>query len=194
MTGETEHIRSDAPLTAHVDQSELAKETAEALGWDHAAVVGRSITVNLPRDQVYAFWRDFKNFPAFMENIQSVAVGDDRRSHWVVQAPGGRKVEWDAIINEDVPGELIAWSSVEEADVKNAGRVEFRDAAPGRGTVVTATIAYEPPAGRIGQMIAKLFQEEPKIQARRDLRRFKQFLETGEVATSRNRRDEESRA
>lgn len=194
MTGETEHIRSDAPLTAHVDQSELAKETAEALGWDHAAVVGRSITVNLPRDQVYAFWRDFKNFPAFMENIQSVAVGDDRRSHWVVQAPGGRTVEWDAIINEDVPGELIAWSSVEEADVKNAGRVEFRDAAPGRGTVVTATIAYEPPAGRIGQMIAKLFQEEPKIQARRDLRRFKQFLETGEVATSRNRRDEESRA
>lgn len=194
MTGETQHIRSDAPLTAHVDQSELAKETAEALGWDHAAVVGRSITVNLPRDQVYAFWRDFKNFPAFMENIQSVAVGDDRRSHWVVQAPGGRKVEWDAIINEDVPGELIAWSSVEEADVKNAGRVEFRDAAPGRGTVVTATIAYEPPAGRIGQMIAKLFQEEPKIQARRDLRRFKQVLETGEVATSRNRRDEESRA
>lgn len=194
MTGETEHIRSDAPLTAHVDQSELAKETAEALGWDHAAVVGRSITVNLPREQVYAFWRDFKNFPAFMENIQSVAVGDDRRSHWVVQAPGGGTVEWDAIINEDVPGELIAWSSVEEADVKNAGRVEFRDAAPGRGTVVTATIAYEPPAGRIGQMIAKLFQEEPKIQARRDLRRFKQFLETGEVATSRNRRDEESRA
>ena len=194
MTGETDHIRSDAPLTAHVDQSELAKETAEALGWDHAAVVGRSITVNLPREQVYAFWRDFKNFPAFMENIQSVAVGDDRRSHWVVQAPGGRTVEWDAVINEDVPGELIAWSSVEEADVRNAGRVEFRDAAPGRGTVVTATIAYEPPAGRIGQMIAKLFQEEPKIQARRDLRRFKQFLETGEVATSRNRRDEESRA
>ncbi|CAN7620138.1 SRPBCC family protein [Phenylobacterium sp. LjRoot164] len=192
MTSQTEHIRSDAPLTAHVDQSELAKETAEALGWDHAAVVGRSITVNLPREQVYAFWRDFQNFPSFMENIEAVRIEDDRRSHWVVQAPGGDTVEWDALLNEDVPGELIAWSSVEDAEVKNAGRVEFRDAPPGRGTVVTATIAYEAPAGRLGQMIAKLFQEEPKIQARRDLRRLKQFLETGEVATSRNRRDEEA--
>ncbi len=192
MTPQSEHIRSDAPLSAHVDQSEVAKQTADALGWDHAAVVGRSVTVNLPREQVYAFWRDFKNFPSFMENIESVSIGDERRSHWVVQAPGGRTVEWDAVLNEDIPGELIAWSSVENAEIKNAGRIEFRDAAPGRGTIVTATIAYEPPAGRLGQLVAKLFQEDPKIQARRDLRRFKQVLETGEVATSRIRRDEEA--
>ena len=101
-------------------------------------------------------------------------------------------MEWDAVLNEDIPGELIAWSSVENAEIKNAGRIEFRDAAPGRGTIVTATIAYEPPAGRLGQLVAKLFQEDPKIQARRDLRRFKQVLETGEVATSRIRRDEEA--
>ena len=192
MTPQSEHIRSDAPLSAHVDQSEVAKQTADALGWDHAAVVGRSVTVNLPREQVYAFWRDFKNFPSFMENIESVSIGDERRSHWVVQAPGGRTVEWDAVLNEDIPGELIAWSSVENAEIKNGGRIEFRDAAPGRGTIVTATIAYEPPAGRLGQLVAKLFQEDPKIQARRDLRRFKQVLETGEVATSRIRRDEEA--
>lgn len=192
MTPQSEHIRSDAPLSAHVDQSEVAKQTADALGWDHAAVVGRSVTVNLPREQVYAFWRDFKNFPSFMENIESVSIGDERRSHWVVQAPGGRTVEWDAVLNEDIPGELIAWSSVENAEIKNAGRIEFRDAAPGRGTIVTATIAYVPPAGRLGQLVAKLFQEDPKIQARRDLRRFKQVLETGEVATSRIRRDEEA--
>lgn len=192
MTPQSEHIRSDAPLSAHVDQSEVAKQTADALGWDHAAVVGRSVTVNLPREQVYAFWRDFKNFPSFMENIESVSIGDERRSHWVVQAPGGRTVEWDAVLNEDIPGELIAWSSVENAEIKNAGRIEFWDAAPGRGTIVTATIAYEPPAGRLGQLVAKLFQEDPKIQARRDLRRFKQVLETGEVATSRIRRDEEA--
>ena len=79
MTPQSEHIRSDAPLSAHVDQSEVAKQTADALGWDHAAVVGRSVTVNLPREQVYAFWRDFKNFPSFMENIESVSIGDERR-------------------------------------------------------------------------------------------------------------------
>jgi uncharacterized membrane protein len=50
---------------------------------------------------------------------------------------------------------------------------------------VTATIAYDPPAGVAGKLVAKLFQREPKIQARRDLRRFKQFMETGEIATAR---------
>lgn len=188
MTPEEHGIHSDAPATTRVQQREVADETAEALGWDDAAVVGRSVTVNLPREQVYAYWRDFQNFPHFMENVRSVTLDDDRRSHWVVAAPAGESVEWDALITEDVPGEVIAWESVEGADIKNAGRIEFRDAAPGRGTVITATIAYDPPGGQIGQMIAKLLQREPKVQARRDLRRFKQLLETGEIATAENHR------
>ena len=64
----------------------------------------------------------------------------------------------------------------------NSGRVTFRDAGT-RGTVMTATIAYDPPGGAIGKIIAKMFQREPAIQARRDLRRFKQLMETGEIAT-----------
>ena len=49
---------------------------------------------------------------------------------------------------------------------------------------MTATIIYDPPAGDVGKLIAKLFQKEPKVQARRDLRRFKQLMETGEISTS----------
>jgi hypothetical protein len=41
----------------------------------------------------------------------------------------------------------------------------------------------------VGKLVAKLFHREPKIQARRDLRRFKQFMETGEIATSRMNAD-----
>ena len=63
-----------------------------------------------------------------------------------------------------------------------------RDAGA-RGTVIVATIDYDPPGGVIGKVIAKMFQREPAIQARRDLRRFKQLMETGEIATgARNRR------
>ena len=93
-------------------------------------------------------------------------------------------MEWDSIITEDIPGELIAWQSAEGAGVPNSGRIEFRDSGNGRGTVVTATIAYDPPAGKLGKLFAKVFQREPKIQARRDLRRFKQLMETGEIPTS----------
>jgi uncharacterized membrane protein len=45
-------------------------------------------------------------------------------------------------------------------------------------------MTYNPPGGTVGKMIAKLFQREPAIQARRDLRRFKQLVETGEVTVN----------
>ena len=176
--------QSDAPASAAVDQRGVGKRIAEARDWDEAALVGRTITVNRPREALYAFWRDFRNLPRFLENIEQVTVGDERRSHWVVKAPAGRTVEWDAQIVEDEPGRVIAWESLDGGDIRNAGRIEFRDAPPGRGTEIAATLVYDPPGGDVGKLIAKLFQKEPKVQARRDLRRFKQLMETGEISTS----------
>jgi uncharacterized membrane protein len=177
--------QSDAPLSAAVHQRDVAHVAAEARSWHEAALVGRTITVNRPRSEVYAFWRDFRNLALFLENVERVEIGDDRRSHWVIAAPAGQSVEWDSVIVEEKPDELIAWESAPGADIRNTGRIEFRDAPPGRGTEVTATIVYEPPAGDFGKLIAKLFGKEPKVQARRDLRRFKQLMETGEITTSK---------
>lgn len=151
-------------------------------------LIGRSVTINRPRDELYAVWRDFGNLPRFLDNVERVDVVDDRRSHWVVKAPGGKTVEWDAVITQEQPGEMIAWASTEGAEVPNSGRIDFRDVG-GRGTVVSATIVYDPPAGFIGKVIAKMFQREPAIQARRDLRRFKQLMETGEIATAARTRE-----
>jgi uncharacterized membrane protein len=50
--------------------------------------------------------------------------------------------------------------------------------------MVRATISYDPPAGVLGRAVAKLLQREPAVQARRDLRRFKQLMETGEITSS----------
>jgi uncharacterized membrane protein len=183
----------DAPPTTskHTDAAERAgQELIEAEG---DTLIGRAVTINRPRAELYAYWRDFSNLPSFMDNVERVDVMDDRHSHWVVKAPGGKTVEWDAIVTEEREGEMIAWVSSEGADVPNSGRIDFRDAGD-RGTVVTATILYDPPAGVVGKLIAKMFQREPAIQARRDLRRFKQLMETGEVATgARNRREYEEK-
>ena len=172
----------------------LTNNPRSAAAGDDAAyeadeLVARTVTINRPRHELYAFWRDFGNLARILENIESVTVLDERRSHWVVRAPAGTTVKWDALIVEDVPDELISWQSEPGADVTNSGRIDFRDAPGRRGTLVTATIAYDPPAGAVGRLIAQLFQREPKIQARRDLRRFKQFMETGEIATSRMNAD-----
>lgn len=151
-------------------------------------LVTRAVTINRPARELYEFWRDFSNLAAIMENIVSIETIDDARSRWVVRGPGGTSYEWVSTVTHEVPGKEITWQADGDADVANSGRIAFEEVA-GRGTVVTATIAYEPPAGTVGKVIAKVLQREPNVQARRDLRRFKQLMETGEIATNaRNRR------
>jgi uncharacterized membrane protein len=142
------------------------------------------VTINKSRQELYAFWRDFTNLPDFMDSIVAIELLDDKRSRWVVKAPAGAEIEFVSRITEDAPGQLIAWETEEGADVRSRGRVEFLDAAPGRGTMVRAVISYDPPAGALGRALAKVLQREPAVQARRDLRRFKQLMETGEITSS----------
>jgi uncharacterized membrane protein len=85
-----------------------------------------------------------------MDNIERIHIVSDTRSHWVVRGPAGKTYEWDADITEEREGELIAWASAEGADIANSGRIEFRDAGA-RGTVVIATITYDPPGGVVGE-------------------------------------------
>lgn len=147
-------------------------------------LVGRTVTVNRHASELYQEWRDFTRFPNFMENVRKIETLDGGRSRWTIEAPLGSTVEVVTQITEDVPGKTIAWVSEPDSEIETEGRVEFLDAAPGRGTMVRLTMRYSPPGGMIGKGLAKLFQREPGIQARRDLRRFKQLMETGEVATN----------
>jgi uncharacterized membrane protein len=142
-----------------------------------------SYTIERPRHELYAFWRDFTNLPKFMSHLQSVTVLDGKRSHWVTQGPGGSEVSWDADIINDVPDELIAWNSLAGGDVDTAGSIRFRDGPADRGTEVKVSLSYIPPGGRLGAAIAKLFGRSGAGEVREDLRRFKQLMEAGEVPT-----------
>ena len=150
------------------------------------AVAGRTITINKPRPQLYAFWRDFSNLPKFMQDVESVEEDSSGETCWKIRAPAGQLVTLRTEIVEDRKNELIAWRSTETSDIDTEGRVKFSDAPGNRGTEVEAIIAYKPPAGGLGRLIAKIFQHEPKIQARRELKRFKMLMETGEVADPRH--------
>jgi uncharacterized membrane protein len=181
----TRTAHGDAPLSAAKNPDPRAARDTGAHVEKDDELVGRTVSINRPRQELYAFWRDFTNLPLFMENIETIRILDADRSHWVVAAPGDRTVEWDSVVTDDEPGSLIAWASAEGASVRNSGRIEFRDSTNGRGTLVTATIIYDAPGGAVGKALAKLLQREPNIQARRDLRRFKQLLETGEISTAK---------
>jgi uncharacterized membrane protein len=146
--------------------------------------VAKTITVNAPAAEVYLFWRDFENLPRFMAHLENVEVQDDRRSRWTAKGPAGKPVTWEAEITEERPSELIAWRSLPGSDVSTSGVVRFLPAPGGRGTIVRVDMTYDPPAGKLGAAIAKLFGKEPGQQVEGDLRRFKQVVETGEVINS----------
>lgn len=182
MTDDTHTLhRDDAPVTASKDTE------------SERALIGEAVTIDRPAQELYEFWREQTNLAQFMENVVSIQPAGGNRFRWTVKAPLGREVSWDAEITHEVPGREMSWQSVEGADIANSGKITFTEAGE-RGTVVRAVIAYEPPAGVVGQVVAKLTQREPRIQARRDLHRFKQLMETGEISVSaRNRRELERR-
>lgn len=168
-------------------------EIYNSLGIDHAKDgqdrvardihIEKSVTVNRSPEELYRFWRNFENLTRFMTNLESVVVIDEQHSHWKVKAPAGMTVEWDAEIYNEKENELISWRALEGADVVNAGTVRFEPAPNGRGTYVRVTLNYNAPGGRISALMAKLFGKEPGQMIEEDLRRFKQVVEAGEIAT-----------
>src|SRR5438067_8505364 len=107
-----------------------------SLAHRRGVTVQRTVNINKPVEDVYAFWRDFENLPRFMRHLESVTCDGPRRSHWVAKAPAGRRVTWDAEIVEEKPNELIAWRSLDDADIRHAGAVEFERGPGARGTTI----------------------------------------------------------
>lgn len=146
--------------------------------------VEKVVAIDRGAQELYSFWRQFDNLPRFMRHLESVRVVGETRSHWVAHGPAGSRVEWDAEVTDDRPGELIAWRSLPGADIDNSGSVRFERAPGGRGTFVRVRLEYNPPGGFFGASVAKLFGEDPETQVQRDLYRFKQVMETGQVTTT----------
>lgn len=185
---ETDRARTVAATAAVLGVAALDVVTARRLAAaspEHGIIeVTDSVTINRPIEEVYDYWRDFENLPRFMLHLEHVRATGEGRSHWKAKAPAGMSVEWDAVITEDRPNELIAWRSVDGSEVDNRGSVRFQRAPGDRGTEVIVELRYDPPGGKITAALAKLFREEPSQQIHDDLRRFKAVMETGEVLLS----------
>jgi len=149
-----------------------------------AIEVKATFTVGKPIGEVYDFWRAFENLPQFMKHLEEVEVLDERRSSWTARVPGGLgRVSWEAVIQEEIPNRLIAWTSLPGSTIDNAGEVRFSDAPDNGGTIVNARMSYRLPAGDVGGMAGKLLNPIVEGMIREDFRRFKSLLETGEIST-----------
>jgi len=143
--------------------------------------VEKAMTIECSPRELYRFWRHFENLPRFLDDVKEIQILDERRSHWRVQAPVGREIEWDAEIITDKENELLAWRSLPRAPLVHAGSVHFTPMPGGERTVVKVIMEYVPPAGRLGKFIATLSGKAPEQQVEEGLRHFKEIMEAGEV-------------
>ncbi|KIZ49720.1 SRPBCC family protein [Pseudomonas sp. HR1] len=175
-------LRGHCSIKSTLTKVRFERDVRRSLAWHSAASQTRRVVIARPRDELYRFWRDFSNLPIFMRHIERVDVLNDRYSHWVVKAPMGR-FEWDAEVTDDIPGQLIGWRSCGYAGLNNLGWVSFAD-VPG-GTEVTAVMAYEPPAGRLGHLFARLLRRDPGTRIAQDLAELKILLERAHAVGDR---------
>jgi uncharacterized membrane protein len=132
--------------------------------------IEESIEVDAPVRVVYNQWTQFEEFPEFMEGVEEVRQIDDKRLHWVAEI-AGRRHEWDAEIQEQIPDEKIAWRSI--SGMQNTGLVRFEKTGENR-TGVHVTISYEP-ASAMERVGAALGLASARVKS--DLKRFKEFIE-----------------
>jgi len=168
-----------AHLTRHADHPLVSGVAAPTDLYFETSIA----TIKSP-DECYQFWRNTENLPRFMSNLESARQLDDRRFHWVAKGNSPIAQEWDCEITEDRPGAALAWRTLTGAEVPNAGSVLFEAAPRGRGTIVRLSVHYRPVGGRLTAALARLLRQDPQTQVQEDLRRFKQLLETGEIATT----------
>ncbi len=166
-----------AATGAWPDFQGLVKNADEAMPGAEPLEINASETVARSRHEVYQYWRQLENLPRFMQHLESVTQLDEKRSHWVAKIPAGLPtVQWDAEITEEVENERIAWHSVEGATVDNSGEVRFSETPDGQ-TLVQATIRYNPPAGKLGDAVAGLFNDKFRQMVTDDLNRFASVME-----------------
>ena len=160
--------------------AELCEWTNEKIASGQALNVRVSMVINKPRSEVYSAWRNLSNLPIFMEHLISVQEEDEVHSDWEMRIPGGLgTLRWKAEIVKEREDEMIAWTSIEGSEVKNAGKIGFRDALGGEGTMVEAVISYHAPLGKPGEKIAKLFNPVVRKMITQDVKNFKNFVEIG---------------
>jgi uncharacterized membrane protein len=154
-----------------------------------AVDIQKTLYIEAPIQQVYAFWSKYENFPLFMSHVREVEDLGNGRSHWRVSGPGGVPIEWNAVLTQQEPGEVIAWRSESGSMLENAGVIRFSPS--GTGTRVNLRFCYHPPAGGAGQAVAELIGSDPRAKVNEDLGRMKSLLE---ATTRSGSHGKESRA
>ena len=143
-----------------------------------------SIAVQGTPDTIYRRLRELRRLPEYLSHVASIELQGEQGFRLQSDIDFGGGSRWQGRIVEDVPAQRITWELAPESPMRARGQFEL-SALPGdRGTLLRATLTLEPAAPKLASVLARLFGSAPEQLLMRELRRFKQFIETGEVATT----------
>jgi uncharacterized membrane protein len=162
-------------LVGSAGRGALGGSVVSAVDRRRAVDIQKTLHIDAPLEQVYAFWSNYENFPLFMSHVREVEDLGEGRSRWKVSGPGGVPIEWNAILTQQGFNEVIAWRSEPGSMLENAGIIRFAPA--GIGTRVDLRFCYHPPAGGAGEAVAELLGSDPRAKLNEDLGRMKALLE-----------------
>lgn len=162
--------------------AQLLEEASE--GSLNGIEVHQALTIQRTPEDVYRFWRRIENLPRFMAHLKAVEEIGDGLSRWEARIPGPTPLSWEARLVRDEPGELLEWETTPDSTVMHEGQVRFKDRDGGTATELHVSLSYRPPLGVAGAAVAQLLNGVTEQQIREDIRRGKQLLEAGEIATT----------
>lgn len=144
----------------------------------HAAV-----TVGRPADELRALWLRPDTQSRIWSHFAEVTPLDDRTADWTAHGPAGGEYRWRTEV-EDTAAHELRWSSLDGADVANAGVLAFRPAPGDRGTELHLDVRFKPPGGIVGEAVGKLFHIVPAEIVYKALYKFRALALTGEIPTT----------
>lgn len=142
-------------------------------------VIGASLLIERPADEVWQAWRRIEDLPRHLRHVERVVLLGGDRSRWTGVAPGGRRLEWEAEVVEETPGRRLVWTSLPGSEVRHQGEVEVLPSGDG-AAILHVAIDVEGGRGLAGKAAAHL-DGLTRRTLREDLGRFKSLMEAGEV-------------
>lgn len=142
-----------------------------------------SITIGRPADELRALWLHPDTQSRIWGHFAQVTAVNERTAEWIAHGPAGGEYRWRTDV-EETDTSAVRWSTLDGADVANAGSLTFQNAPGDRGTELHLNVRFDPPGGAIGQVVGKLFHIVPYEIVLKALYRFRALALTGEIPST----------
>ena len=141
--------------------------------------VEANVLIHRPVDEVFSFYRNFKNLPTFLGDVMDVEQIDTVTSRWIIQGPLGIKARWMTRVTEERTNELIRYETVTLPILRTSWEIHFA-AGPEVGETAVREV-MKVPLGTLGRVALALIGKFPAKEVPSNLHRLTQVLETGGV-------------